>query len=203
MADRLVLFIDAQNVYRTARDCFAPGSGPAHVRGQVDPIAVANLICSRPPAGTTRALSEVRMYTGRPDSTKQSKAYAAHMRQCAAWERAGVTVVPRTLQYPFNWPNERAREKGIDVQLAVDYVAGAVDGRYDIGVIFSTDTDLRPALEFVARRFGGAPRAESAAWTAPGANKAIFAADPKRTWCHYLSATDYAAVHDPTAYNIS
>jgi hypothetical protein len=124
------------------------------------------------------------------------------MRQCAAWERAGANVSARTLRYPNSWPTQPAREKGIDVQLAIDFVSGAVDGRFDVGVIFSTDTDLRPALEFVALKCGGSPRAESAAWTAPGANKAIFATNPKRTWCHYLSGTDYAAVHDPTDYNV-
>ena len=77
-----------------------------------------------------------------------------------------------------------------------------MDGRYDVGVIVSTDTDLRPALEFVSRRFQGLPRAESAAWRAPGANKAIVAAGPRPTWCHYLDSADYTAVHDSTDYNI-
>ncbi len=203
MPDRVIVYIDAQNVYRGARECFGSGAGAPHVAGQFDPLAVGNLICSRPPPGTTRALSEVRIYTGRPESGKQPKAYAAHMRQCSAWEPAGAIVIPRTLRYPPAWPTERAREKGIDVQIAIDFVAGAVDGIYDVGIIFSTDTDLRPALEFVARRFRGSPRAESAAWRGPGANRAIYATNPVRTWCHYLDAADYGAVHDGTDFNIS
>jgi uncharacterized LabA/DUF88 family protein len=202
VADRVVLFIDAQNTYRCARDWFTalPG-GPGHTHGQVDPLKIGQLICSRPPPNTLRVLSEVRVYTGRPESTKQSRAYAAHMRQCAAWEKSGVTVIARSLRYPGNWPQEKPREKGIDVALAVDFVAGAVDGRYDVGVIFSTDTDLRPALEFVAKRFSGSPRAESAAWRAPGANKGLVVRTPKPSWCHYLDAAAYAALHDPTDYN--
>ncbi len=203
MPDRVVLYIDAQNVYRCARDWFAPIAGsPAHVHGQVDPIAVGNLICGRSPNGLSRALAEVRIYTGRPESSKQPKAYAAHMRQCAAWEKAGAVVMARTLRYPSAWPQQPPREKGIDVQLAIDYVAGAVERRYDVGIIFSTDTDLRPALEFVAQKFSGLPRAESAAWSAPTANKGLVVANPKRTWCHYLDATDFAAVCDPTDYNV-
>ena len=200
--DRVIVYIDAQTVYRGARDCFPAAGGTAHVHGQVDPVALGDLICSRPPPGSARTLSEVRVYTGRPDSSRQPKAYAAHMRQCAAWEKAGVVVVARTLRYPPAWPTERPREKGIDVQLAIDFVAGAVDGRYDVGVIVSTDTDLRPALEFVSHRFQGSPRAESAAWRAPGANKAIVAAGPHPTWCHYLDSADYAAVRDSVDYNI-
>ncbi|MBA4179784.1 MAG: hypothetical protein C0506_04275 [Anaerolinea sp.] len=202
MPDRVVVFIDSQNTYRGARDCFAPAVGRRHTDGQVDPVSVGSLICSRPPPGGARVLSEVRIYTGRPNSTKQPKAYAAHMRQCAVWERAGAVVIPRALRYPPAWPAEPPREKGIDVQLAIDYVAWAVDGRYDVGVIFSTDTDLRPALEFVAARFHGAPRAESAAWTSHGANRALRASNPAPTWCHYLDAADYGSVHDPTDYNV-
>jgi hypothetical protein len=89
------------------------------------------------------------------------------------------------------------------VQLAIDVVAGAVDGRYDVGIIFSTDTDLRPALEFVAQRFKGSPRVESAAWKGVAANRGIFATSPRRTWCHYLDRTDYETVHDERDYNVS
>ncbi|GMV87045.1 MAG: hypothetical protein AMXMBFR80_28980 [Dehalococcoidia bacterium] len=203
MPDRVIVYIDAQNVYRCARDSFSPLRGERpHVHGQVDPLAIGNLICSRPPAGLTRTLSEVRVYTGRPESSKQPRIYAAHMRQCAAWEAAGVKVIARTLLYPTNWPDEKPREKGIDVALAIDFVAGAVEGRYDVGVIFSTDTDLRPALEFVTHRFDGVPRAESAAWRAPGANRALTVRNPRRTWCHYLDPEDYKMVHDPRDYNI-
>lgn len=202
MPDRVILYVDAQNVYRGARDCFGTGASAPHVAGQVDPIALGALICSRPPPGMMRSLSEVRVYTGRPESGKQPRAYAAHMRQCAAWQRAGAVVIPRTLRYPPAWPAEKAREKGIDVQLAIDFVADAVYGRYDAGIIFSTDTDLRPALEFVANRFRGSPRAESAAWKGQGANKGVRALNPRPTWCHYLDANDYLAAHDPTDYNI-
>jgi len=202
MADRVVLFIDAQNVYRGARETFcAPGA--FHADGQVDPIKLGQLIATRPPPGHERVLHEVRVYTGRPDSTRQSRAYGAHMRQCAAWERAGAVVVPRTLRYPPDWPQSRAEEKGIDVALSIDFVMGAVDGRFDVGVIFSTDTDLKPALEVVAARFAEYPRAEVAAWKGNGANRRLQVSGPKRIWCHFLDAADYQAVHDPTDYNIA
>lgn len=201
VADRVIVFIDAQNVYRLAKDCFG-GTPPNHTDGQVNPLLLSELLASRGPAGAERALSEVRVYTGRPESSKEPKSYAAHMRQCQAWERLGVVVIPRTLRYPPSWPAERAREKGVDVQLAIDFVAGAVDGRYDVGVIFSTDTDLRPALEFVAERFNGSPRAESAAWSAPNGNRGLRALNPRPTWCHMLDRAAYLSVRDPRDYNV-
>lgn len=57
-------------------------------------------------------------------------------------------------------PTDKAEEKGIDVALAIDFVAMAVEDKYDVGVIASCDTDLRPALEFVHRRFGETKRVE-------------------------------------------
>ena len=200
MSERVVLFVDAQNVYHGARNAFfqSPGS---HVEGQIDPSRMGQLISSRGPAGSIRVLHEVRIYTGRPESSKQPRAYGAHMKQCVAWERAGCLVIPRTLRYPFGWPQRPAEEKGIDVALAIDFVMGAVDGAYDIGVIFSTDTDLRPALEVVSARFAGMRRAEVAAWRSPTANRRL--SIPGRSiWCHFLDQADYSTVHDPSDYNM-
>ena len=122
------------------------------------------------------------------------------MRQCEAWERSGAVVVPRTLRYPGDWPDSRAEQKGVDVQLAIDFIAGAIDRDFDVGVIFSTDTDLRPALDFVADRFQRYPRAEAAAWSGPGANRALRSGSSRTTWVHYLGFDDYQSVRDHTDY---
>ena len=37
-------------------------------------------------------------------------------------------------------------EKGVDVQIAVDLLAGAYEDRYDTAILVSSDTDLIPAL---------------------------------------------------------
>jgi len=47
---------------------------------------------------------------------------------------------------------ERSREKGIDVKIATDLIAGAVDDKYDVGIIVSSDTDLVPAIDWVRKR---------------------------------------------------
>ena len=207
MTDRVALYIDAQNVLQGARRCFHVDDASHHTDGQTDPIALGNLICDRAPPGFARSLSEVRVYTGRPDSSKQPKTYGAHMRQCEAWERAGAVVVTHALRYPGDWPERRVEQKGVDVQIAIDFIAGAIDDRYDVGIIFSTDSDLRPALEFVADRFDRYPRAEAAAWRGPGANRALrvwntttTGRPPALSWVHYLKYDDYLAVRDRTDY---
>lgn len=121
------------------------------------------------------------------------------MKQCAAWQRQGAVVIPRILRYPFDWPTSKHQEKGIDVALAIDFVALAIDGAYDVGVIASTDSDLRPALEYVYLKFGGRPRAEVMNWrsttgarrlSVPGAN----------IWCHWIERQDYDQIQDLTDY---
>ena len=173
--------------------------------GQITPVELGRLLCGREnpyrPASEPRVLEQVRVYSGRPDATRDPKTYGAHRRQCAAWEKSGAVVVTRPLRYPRRWPEQRAEEKGIDVQLAIDFVAGAIDHAYDTGIICSTDTDLLPALEFVATRFGR-ERAETAAWLVGGKGSELRLRSPS-TWCHRLELPDYEAVRDPTDYNAS
>jgi len=46
----------------------------------------------------------------------------------------------------------RSREKGIDVKIAVDLIAGALDDKYDTAIIVSSDADLVPAIDWVRKR---------------------------------------------------
>ncbi len=197
---KLVLFVDVQNTYRGARESFLGGSAPS-ASGQFDPMRLGKIVESRGgPGGADCALDEVRAYTGRPDPEKDPKTYSAHMRQCANWERDGVTLVHRALRYPREWPSQRAQEKGIDTALAIDFVTMAVDGAYDIGVIMSTDTDLLPALEFVRDRFAGDRHVAVAAWRSPHSNRRL-SIPGTNIWCHWLNRDDYDSVADLADYN--
>jgi hypothetical protein len=129
------------------------------------------------------------------------------MRQCAAWEATGQIVIrTRTLRYPGGWPRNAAEEKGIDVQLAIDFVMGILRQDFDSGVIFSTDTDLLPALEGAVElvRGQGRPLPEVAAWSRAGEKRRRrlnISGTPLR--CHWLEWGDYQACEDRTDYNIA
>jgi hypothetical protein len=71
-------------------------------------------------------------------------------------------VIRRQLNYR-NWPASPPQEKGIDVQVAVDLIHAAFTGQYDALVLFSSDTDLLPALETVVRHKLG--HVEVACWS--------------------------------------
>lgn len=201
MTDRVVLFIDYQNVYRRARDRYhRPSSAARH--GQVDPLRLAELLVARGRVGAERVLGEVRVYGGQPDATKDPRSNAAHQAQCDAWRaHPRTTVVTRPLSYPQGWPAERAQEKGIDVALAIDFVAMAVRGEYDVGILVSTDTDLKPALEAVVELSRKSNvRCEVAAWSSPDQAPRRLSIPGVRIWCHWLGRSDYDAVEDPTDY---
>ena len=112
-----------------------------------------------------------------------------------------MIVTSRDLRYPPEWPRLPAQEKGIDVALAVDFVMMAARGEYDVGILFSSDTDLVPALEAVIRLRPADPSAcEVAAWVAPGVRPRSLSVSGARIRRHLLSESDFHAVADPTDY---
>ena len=143
----------------------------------------------------------MRVYTGRPDSTKEPKTYAAHLKQCNSWEHAGVNVIARTLRYPKDWPTSKAEQKGVDVAIAIEFVTLAVDDEYDLGVMASTDSDLTPALEFVKRRYSATRHIEVTSWTSPQ-TKSRLSIPGSNIWCNWLTSVDYDSIADLTNYNI-
>ena len=70
-----------------------------------------------------------------------------------------IIIDRRTVDYDKLWKlgihkieQERWREKGIDVKLATDLIAGALDDKYDTVILVSSDGDLIPAIDWVRQR---------------------------------------------------
>jgi hypothetical protein len=116
---RVGVFLDWQNCYRTARDAFGfKGSG---IDGNVKPLLLAQMLAKARVGDRPGHLTKVRIYTGRASQHHDPRTYAANRRQFQAWINSDpecVDVVARTLDYKLAQP----REKGIDVQLAIDLV---------------------------------------------------------------------------------
>ncbi|MEU9126542.1 NYN domain-containing protein [Kitasatospora sp. NPDC048540] len=200
MADRVIVFFDYQNVYGGARRQFHSHWEPPEC-GHVDPVALAHHIAKDSPYD--RELTQIRIYRGQPDSTKQPGSYGASRRQHAVWQRDPlVHLVTRPLRYPQNWPAERAQEKGIDVQLALDFAGLAFQGLYDVGIMMSADTDLKPALEYVVGLSPNnrKPRAEVAAWSAKGQHSPRLSIPGASLYCHWVGEDVYKRVKDTTEY---
>lgn len=199
--EKITLFIDAQSLYNAIRRAFFSNT-ENHVFGQVNPMKLANFICSQPPPGVNRVLNEVRVYSGRPDSTKDPRTHSAHMKQCAEWHRGGANIVTRQLRYPKEWPNLKAQEKGIDVTLAIDFVSFAVDCLHDVGVLVSFDTDLIPAMEFVLKRNTINCHVEVLGLDSSKTPKRRLRVPGYNLYCYWIDASIYDTIADKIDYNL-
>lgn len=148
-----ILLVDYQNVYRWARNVFgAKGLLPSSF-GQIVPEKLAAVLEQK--SRNRFQINQIRIYRGLPSQHRDPMSYFAGQRQVNYWRKSPRTqVFLRTLSYPKIEQTTRSvairpQEKGIDVALAVDFVALAFLKKFEVGLIFSADTDLRPALEFV------------------------------------------------------
>lgn len=201
MAERVVVFLDWQNVYMRARGSFHVKSDP-FTAGQVSPLDLAELLASRG-VSDDRELTQVRVYRGIPDQKFDPNAYAAARRQMSAWSRnRKVEIVKRVLRYPPGWPDcdDSPREKGIDVSLAVDLVTMAIAGDYDTGIVMSSDQDIAPAVEYVAANRDLPARVEVAAWRGGNGRSPNRINTTSRVFGHWLTDQDYWGLTDETDY---
>jgi hypothetical protein len=137
------------------------------------------------------------VYRGQPSATRDPRASRAFNRQVAAWDAESLTS---TIHRPLNYRTNPPREKGIDLRLAIDFVMMAQRGDYDIGVLFSGDTDLVPALEAVAELKGDAS-VEVAAWLPDNGDPARpLRLEGRRIRRHLLERVDFEHVRDQTDY---
>ncbi len=196
---RVIVFIDGQNVHQDFRRAFLSKEASSRL-GAFDPLKLAQLLVSRAPDFEEWELTATRIYVGSPVPSREPENAAAHDRQVQAWRALGVIVRPRPLQYPPEWPILRPRQKGVDVELAVDVVQ--LTREYEIGIIASTDTDLVPAIQAVHKLRADAPTPRICVVRYEGLSKRLSLPDTRapNLHCFLLSRADFEAVQDLTDY---
>ena len=201
---RVAVFVDYQNAYMRARRAFGDERS-AYTVGQFWPGRLGALVRDRGlPVDPRRRLAGVWAYRGEPEPRRDPTGHAACRLQSLRWrDEEGVHVVTRPLHYlvanrgakgPVSWV---AREKGIDVRLAIDMVMGAARDEYDVAVLVSVDADLVPALEAVLAL---GKRVETAVWSSRQGYEPRLSVPGRRLWCHRLGRSDFAGVRDDTDY---
>ena len=78
------------------------------------------------------------------NSAKSQKMVESQQKFLAGLENNGYEIKKGKIVY-----DNDIREKGIDVQIAIDLVIGAVENKYDVAIIVSSDTDLIPAIKYI------------------------------------------------------
>jgi len=151
MAERVQVFIDGQNLFKGVNRMF---------RGRVHPMLLARELAG------DRELVQTNYYSGIHDADEKRSMFDLVTRRHDLIRRTGVKVTERTLRYHWEWKVDdddlpppwyddagdrkdarvkryrAAREKGIDVALALDAVAAALTDECDVVIIVSRDRDL-------------------------------------------------------------
>ncbi|HLI32809.1 MAG TPA: NYN domain-containing protein [Solirubrobacteraceae bacterium] len=198
---RIAVFIDWQNVYKTtAREAFDLTSSP-NERGNFAPLKLARILAAGNGRGKDARLLRVEIHRGLPSSRWDPVGFGANRRQAAAWRReAGDTIVPR--QRPLRYLRGSAQpgrpvEKGIDVALALGVVEALLTNVIDVAVLFTHDSDLRPAVEMIAR-LRGANRIETASWSSRSFSRRLGKVDGVHH--HTISRRVFEMVETPVNY---
>ena len=164
---RVMVFIDGQNLFKGLKRRFGARLHP--------------LLLARELAGPNRELVGTHYYSGIHDRDENQRMHALVRRRHELIRRTGVTVTERTLRYHWEWRVERdeldppwydtapdratarvekyrgAREKGIDVALALDAVSSILTGDADVVIVVSRDRDLMEIAAEVDQRCTGKP----------------------------------------------
>jgi hypothetical protein len=106
---RVVIFVDQQNLYRSARDAYEWRSEPG-LQGNALPLELGRLLTTGDLAQPVRegeAISDrdlvgVRVYMGQPSQRHDPHEYSRALRQRQHWDRSSeiVKIMHRTLRYP-------------------------------------------------------------------------------------------------------
>jgi len=136
MSERVSIFIDGGNLYRLLKQ---HGIFP---KKRFNYGGLVNFLLRR------RNLVSKSYYVGivrNHDGTEKSqKMVDGQQKFLGKIEAQGFHIERGRIVYDHD-----IREKGVDVKMAVDLVAGAFEDKYDTAVVVSSDTDLIPAIKHV------------------------------------------------------
>ena len=80
------------------------------------------------------------------DNTEKSRQIVSGQQKfLSEIENEGFIIKRSRVMYDEN----RIREKGTDVKIAVDLIVGAIEDIYDTAILVSSDTDLIPAIKYI------------------------------------------------------
>lgn len=136
---RLYTFFDCQNLFKTAREAWG------YPYPNFDPIKLSIMIQHKNPDWQ---LENILIYTGihHPRKNKFWYSFWTNKLQVAARDPR-VTATTRYLKYSNDDGHEIAREKGIDIKIALDLIRLARMNVYDVAVLFSQDNDFAEVAE--------------------------------------------------------
>lgn len=152
------MFVDGQNFYHSVRERFH------YQHPNYDIQKIAYLCVSKIPDVSSIKqvdLEYVRFYTGIHENSKNVRLHSFWTKKLAViGSRPNTKVFSRALRYTMkelvvdgNRTNVFvAREKGIDVRIAIDMLNGALYNQYDVAVLVSLDNDFIEVFKEIDER---------------------------------------------------
>ena len=166
---RIAVFIDWQNTWHAAREAFGWTDLPNEY-GNYSPLRPAELLAEGNGRGERARLVRVNIHRGLPSNKRDPQSYGAEA---------------------------EPREKGVDVDMAVEALRLVVADECDVAVLFMHDTDLLPAVEAIGDlRGGSAP--ETASWVAGDFRSRLRV--KRRIYHHELDRNSFAWVEQRVNY---
>lgn len=92
------------------------------------------------------SLKSAIYYIGRVKTSEDEKTKILHANQQKLFAHLNLHKVKYSLGYLLK-SDGKFHEKGVDVQVAVDMVRGAIKNEYDTCYLISSDSDLLPAIK--------------------------------------------------------
>jgi uncharacterized LabA/DUF88 family protein len=152
-AKRAVAFFDGQNLFHAAKEAFG------YSFPNFDPLKLAEAVCAARGWGLARA----RFYTGVPSAQDDPTWNRFWNAKLAVLGTRNVVTFSRPLRYQnrrIKLPDGReyttlvGHEKGVDIRLALDVVRLALDGAFDVALLFSQDQDLSEVAQEIRQISG-------------------------------------------------
>ena len=142
---RVVVFVDGSNWYHKLKRLLSVGSlGQSEKKPPIDFDLRAfsqNLVAPD-------SLAEIRYYVGKvrriQGDAKSELLYANQQRLIRFLQKQNVRM---GFGHLISYPDGSFHEKGVDVLIAVEMINLALEEKYDMAYLISSDTDLVPAVE--------------------------------------------------------
>jgi uncharacterized LabA/DUF88 family protein len=138
---RAFAFFDGQNLFRCAKNAFG------YNFPNYEPNLLAHEICEL----KSWKLEKTLFYTGIPDPSIDKRWFDFWTNKLAFMGQRGINTFSKPLRYHYEnfvMPDGTevaksiAKEKGIDVRIAIDTIRFAIGNHYDVALIFSQDQDF-------------------------------------------------------------
>lgn len=195
---RVGFVIDYQNMHLTAHNLFTPNQSKQI--SLLHPLLLSQSVLNRrgqffQQEDFRLEITQVRVFRGLPSNKQEPYRYAQNLSQKSEWSKdKRVKVEYLELKYRIK-QGLPPQEKGIDVLTALNFVEMVQSGEFDLVILMTHDSDLRPALKMGYLNKGA--RIETAGWT--GLNKLRL--KEQKLFHTYLTAGDFENSIDQKDYS--